>query len=95
MVRSILRKVMWVGRATSAVVGLAVILALILGVATAALGAAAASTFKLGQINTSNTVSTLVGAVSSSNLKIENTGTVANATALELNVPPSRWEVCS
>src|SRR5215203_702840 len=90
MARRIFSKVLWLGRATSAVVGLAVILALILGVATAALGAAPATTFKLGQINTSNAVSTLVGAVSGSNLKIENTGTDANSTALELKVPQGK-----
>jgi len=68
------------------IVGLAVILALVLGVATAVLSAPA-STFKLGQINTSNAVSTLVGAVAGSNLKIENTNTTdASATALELKV---------
>jgi hypothetical protein len=85
MVRSAARKVMWVGRATVFMVGLAVILALVFGVATAALGAPM-STFKLGQINTSNAISTLVGAVTGSNLKIENTSTGANATALELKV---------
>src|SRR5829696_726970 len=94
MARRIFSKVLWLGRATSAVVGLAVILALILGVATAALGAAPATTFKLGQINTSNAVSTLVGAVSGSNLKIENTNTDPNAnpTALELQVPQGTHE---
>jgi hypothetical protein len=86
MVRSTVKKVMWVGRATVFMVGLAVVLALVLGVAAAALGAPM-NTFKLGQINTSNAISTLVGAVSGSNLKIENTGTNANATALELKVP--------
>ena len=86
MVRSVAKKVMWVGRATVFMVGLAVVLALVFGVATAALGAPV-STFKLGQINTSKAISTLVGAVSGSNLKIENTGTGANATALELKVP--------
>jgi hypothetical protein len=86
MVRSTVSKIMWVGRATVFMVGLAVVLALVFGVATAALGAPV-STFKLGQINTSKAISTLVGAVSGSNLKIENTGTGANATALELKVP--------
>ena len=85
MVRSAAKKVMWVGRATVFMVGLAVVLALVFGAATAALGAQI-TTFKLGQINTSNAISTLVGAVSGSNLKIENTGTGTNATALELKV---------
>jgi len=85
MVRSTVSKIMWVGRATVFMVGLAVVLALVFGVATAALGTPV-STFKLGQINTSKAISTLVGAVPGSNLKIENTGTGANATALELKV---------
>ena len=38
MVRSAASKVMWVGRATVFVVGLAVIMALLFGVATMALG---------------------------------------------------------
>jgi hypothetical protein len=87
MTRSIISKVMWVGRATVFVVGLAVVLALVLGVATAALGAPTV-TFKLGQINTSNVMSTLVGAVAGPNLKIQNTGNDPNATALDLQVSP-------
>ena len=90
MGRSVVGKVMWVGRATVFLVGLAVALALVLGVATAALGAPPASTFKLGQINASNAISTLVGAVAGPNLKIQNTGTGANATALELQVPQNQ-----
>ncbi len=39
MVRSTVGKVMWIGRATVFLVGLAVILALVLGVASTALGA--------------------------------------------------------
>jgi hypothetical protein len=39
MIRSVVGKVMWVGRATVFLVGLAVTLALVFGVATAALGA--------------------------------------------------------
>ena len=89
MARRIFSKVLWVGRATSTVLGLAVILALILGVATTALGANAA-TFKLGQINASNAISSLVGAVAGPNLKIQNTGTGASATALELQVPQGK-----
>ena len=85
MIKSAARKVIWVGRATVFLVGLAVILALVLGVATTAMGAAP-GTFKLGQINTSNAISTLVGAVGGPNLKVQNTGTGSSATALELQV---------
>ena len=67
-------------------VGLAVVLALVLGVAAAALGAP----MILLQARTDQHLKRhkhLVGAVPGSNLKIENTGTNANATALELKVP--------
>jgi hypothetical protein len=59
MIRSVVGKVMWVGRATVFLVGLAVTLALVFGVATAALGADG-DFFKLGQRNVAQTVSTLV-----------------------------------
>ena len=88
MARGIFSKVLWLGRATSAVVGLSVILALVLGVATAALGAAPASNFKLGQINTSNAVSTLVGTVAGPILRVDNNSSATNAAAIDLQVEP-------
>lgn len=59
MLRSAAGKVMWVGRATVFLVGLAVILALVLGVASMALGANGQS-FLLGKGNVATKVSTLV-----------------------------------
>ena len=59
MARSAFSKVMWVGRTTSAVVGLAIMLALVLGVATTALGANG-NPFLLGKSNVATLVSTLV-----------------------------------
>jgi hypothetical protein len=58
MIKSAVSKVMWVGRATVFLVGLAVILALVLGVATTALGANG-DTFKVGRGNFASAVSTL------------------------------------
>ena len=58
MLRNAARKVMWVGRATVFLVGLAVILALVLGVATAALGANG-DFFRVGQSNFASAVSVL------------------------------------
>jgi hypothetical protein len=58
MLRNAASKVMWVGRATVFVVGLAVILALVLGVATAALGANG-DFFRVGQSNFASAVSVL------------------------------------
>ena len=51
-------KVMWVGRATVFVVGLAVIVALLFGVATTALGANG-DFFKVGRSNSASAVSVL------------------------------------
>ena len=48
MLRSAAGKIMWVGKATTFCVGLAVVLALILGVASAALAALPGDPFKLG-----------------------------------------------
>jgi hypothetical protein len=58
MLRNAASKVMWVGRATVFVVGLAVILALVLGAATAAFGANG-DVFRVGQSNFASAVSVL------------------------------------
>ena len=58
MLKSATSKVMWVGKATVFVVGLAVILALVLGVATAAFGANG-DVFKVGRSNFASAVSVL------------------------------------
>ncbi len=77
------RKVMWIGRATVFTVGLIVVLALILGVATTALAAVPGSPFKLGRINTIDQMSTLAGNASGALLRINNVG---SAPALDLRV---------
>lgn len=59
MFRSMVSKVMWVGRATVFLVGLAVILALVFGAASMALGANG-KPFILGKKNTATKVSKLV-----------------------------------
>lgn len=59
MGRSAAKKVLWVGRATVFFVGLAVILALIFGVASTALGADG-NPFLLGKKNVASAISTLV-----------------------------------
>jgi hypothetical protein len=58
MLRSVANKVMWVGRATVFLVGLAVILALVFGAASTALGANG-DFFKVGKSNFASAVSTL------------------------------------
>jgi hypothetical protein len=92
MVRSVFGKVMWVGRATVFLVGLAVILALVFGVASVALaGVGVGAPFHLGKINTVDKVSTLVNegkgpalslqASSGAPLKVNSTTRVAKINA--------------
>jgi len=91
MIRSAAGKVMWVGRATVFLVGLAVILALVVGFATAALaGTGVGATFNLGKINTVNRISQLAGAPDNAMLRVVNNSAGTNATALDLQVQPGR-----
>ncbi len=87
MVKSAAKKVMFVGRATVFTVGLAVILALTVGVAGAAFGANGGN-FILGQTNAATAMTKLAGAagVAGPSLQIDNNSTNAAATALDLQV---------
>ena len=78
------------GRATMLAVGLTVSLAIALGAATAALAAVPGDPFKLGQTNTINKLTALVGGVNGAMLKIDNNSGAADATALNLSVQPGR-----
>jgi hypothetical protein len=87
MAKRIYEKVMFVGRATTFTVGLAVILALTVGLATTALaGTGVGACFQLGKTNTVDAITKLVGSVAGPSLLIDNNFTGANATALELQV---------
>lgn len=66
-------------------VGLAVTLALIFGITTTALAAAAGDPLKLGRLNSIDEISKLVGSASGALLRIDNDGT---GTALDLQVEP-------
>ena len=91
MIGIIFGKVMWVGRATVFLVGLAVILALTVGLASAALaGTGVGATFNLGKTNTVNALSSLVGSVAGPALKVDNNSTGFGATALRLEVEPGK-----
>lgn len=80
-------KVMWVGRATVFLVGLAVILAVVFGVATAAFAAATGDPLRLGQANRINdALTTLLGSNSGAMLAIDNDSTASTARALDLRV---------
>jgi hypothetical protein len=91
MVKSVARKVMWVGKATVFMVGLAVVLALTVGVSTTALaGTGIGATFNLGQTNTVDAISKLVGSIAGPSLQIDNNSTGTGATALDLQVEPGK-----
>jgi hypothetical protein len=85
MLRSLGKKAMRVGRATVFLVGLSVILAMVFGVASTALaGNGVGAVFNLGQKNTVNRLSQLVGApTAGAMLRVDNDGT---GTALDLKV---------
>jgi hypothetical protein len=90
MIRSAASKVMRVGRATVFLVGLAVILALVIGVAsTASAHTDYKGLFHLNHFNPGKALTQLVGALASPLLKIDNNGT---GPALQLeagaNQPP-------
>jgi hypothetical protein len=79
-------KVMWAARATSTLVGLTIMLAVVMGVATTALaGTGVGATFNLGKLNSVNALSTLSGSVNNALLRISNSNTGTSATALSLN----------
>jgi hypothetical protein len=86
MTKSALSKIMWVGRATVFLVGLAAILALVFGVASTALGANGQN-FILGSLNNSATAITkLTGTVGGPTLRVSNPTADDGSTALDLEV---------
>jgi len=85
------RKVMWMGRATVSLVGLAILLALAVGLASTALaGTGVGARLDLGKTNAVNAVTRLVGNVAGPSVRIDNNSTGSGATALSLNVEPGR-----
>jgi len=89
--RAILGGVWRLGRGTATVMGLAMLLALTVGVASTALaGTGVGARFDLGKTNTVNAVSKLVGSVVGPSLTIDNNSTATGATALDLQVEPGK-----
>jgi hypothetical protein len=70
--------------------GLAMTLALMLGVTTTALAAVPGDPFRLGRVNTINALTSLVGSVNNAMLKVDNNSTGTGATALNLQVEPNQ-----
>lgn len=87
MLRRIASKVTWMARAATTVVGLAIMLALVLGMATTALGANGQA-WILGQNNAATAITKLAGAagVNGPMLQLINNNPDANDTALDLRV---------
>jgi hypothetical protein len=87
MLRATASKVMWVGRATVFVVGLSVIVAVVLGVATMAF-AGNGQPWTLGQKNTATAITNLGGSagVDGPMLQLTNRDAGSDDTAVDLNV---------
>lgn len=86
MMKSIFGKVMWVGKTTTFLVGLAVIAGLTAGLASDAL-AANGNNFILGKLtNTATAITRLAGNVAGPSMQIFNTNTASNARGLDILV---------
>lgn len=90
LAKSIHSGAMRVGRATVFCVGLAVIVAVVLGVATVALAAVPGDPFRLGQLNTINALTRLVGDRAGALLQLDNNSEATGARALDLRVEPGK-----
>jgi hypothetical protein len=85
--KKVVARILWMARGTATMVGLAVMLALTVGLASTALaGTGVGAPFHLGKINTVDAVSTLVGEVSGPTLSVENDASNRAATALNLRM---------
>ncbi len=85
MTKKILSWIWWLGKGTAATMGVVVMLALILGLASTALAAVPGDPFKLGRTNSIDQISTLVGSASGALLRVNNNG---GGPALDLRVEP-------
>lgn len=88
--KTTLSRIWRLGRGTATVMGLAVILALTVGLATTALGAVPGDPFKLGRLNAVNAVTRLAGKSTGPMLRVDNNSSAANARALDLRVEQGR-----
>jgi hypothetical protein len=87
MMRQMAKGTMSIARGTALTVGVAVMVALVLGVATTALaGTGVGAGFQLGKTNTVDAITRLVGSVAGPSLIIDNGSTGTGATALDLRV---------
>lgn len=87
MMGRIFWKAMMVGRTAALTLGVAVMLALVLGVGTTAV-AATGGNFLLGKANSARTVSKLTSGMAGPTLQLINKGAAAAATAMNITVSP-------
>jgi len=91
LMKSILLKMWWLGRGTATMMGVVMMLALTVGLATTALaGTGIGAPFNLGKTNMVNAVTRLVGSVDGPSLAIDNNSATRAATALNLQVERAR-----
>jgi hypothetical protein len=89
--KKVLSGTLWMARGTATMMGLAVMLALTIGLTSTALaGTGVGARLDLGKTNTVNAVTSLVGSVTGPTLTLDNNSTGANATALNLQVEPGK-----
>jgi hypothetical protein len=88
MLRTVASKVMWAGKATVFVVGLALIVGLIFGMASAAFGANGQNFILGGLNNTATAITKLTGNVNGSAMQVVNNNPGPNDSALNLSVQP-------
>src|SRR5215218_7836507 len=91
MIKEMVKGTMRIARGTALTLGVAVMVALVLGVTTTALaGTGVGARFQLGKVNTVNAITKLVGSIAGPSLQIDNNSTGTGATALDLQVEPGK-----
>jgi hypothetical protein len=81
----VLSTIWWLGKGTATLIGVAIMLAFTVGLASTALAAVPGDPFKLGRLNSIDQITRLVGSASDAMLRIDNEG---SGTALDLRVEP-------
>ena len=88
--KTVLARSLWMARGTATMMGMAMMLAIVLGVGTSALAAVPGDPLKLGRNNTIDRLTALVGNVAGPMLVVDNDSGAASARALDLRVQPGK-----
>ncbi len=86
----IIGQMLWLGRGTATIMGLALMVAVVLGIATTAMAALPGDPLRLGHANAINALTRLTGDANSAMLRIDNNSSGPSATALDLQVEPGK-----